>query len=117
MWIRFTYPGSNLRPTHNLDIEGEIRTRLEKAYSTLRALDKLWRSSNIKMPTQMKILDTTVFCTALYGCETWTFTTIIRRMLPALKSKCYRRIMRVKRTQKITNDIIFIRVDRKETIL
>jgi len=94
---RFTYPGSNL--THNLDNEGEVRTRLAKAYSTLGALDKLWRSSTIKMPTKLKILNTTVCSTALYGCETWTFTSKIRRMLLAFESKCYRRIMRVKWTQ------------------
>src|SRR6218665_1747585 len=44
-------------------------------------------------------------------------TAKIRRMLLAFESKCYRRIMRVKLTQKITNDTIFSRVDRKETIL
>jgi len=97
---RFTYLGSNL--THNIDNEGEIRTRLAKAYSTLGAIDKLWRSSTIKMPAKMKILTTTVFSTALNGCETWTFTVKIRRMLLAFERKCYQRIMRVKWTQKIT---------------
>jgi len=96
----FTYLGSNL--THKLDNEGEIRTRLAKAYATLGALDKLWRSSVIKMPTKMKILNTTVFSTALHGCETWSFTAKIRRMLLAFESKCCKRIMRVKWTQCIT---------------
>ena len=105
----FIYLGSNL--THKLDNEGEIRTHLAKAYATLGALDKLWRSSVIKMPTKMKILNTTVFSTALYGCETWTF------MVLAFESNCWKRIMRVKWTQKITNDTIFSLVDRKETIM
>src|SRR6218665_3286345 len=66
-----------------------------------------------------QILNTTVFSrpTALYGCETWAFTAKIRGMLLAFESKCYRRIMRVKWTQKITNDTIFSRVDREKTIM
>jgi len=81
---------------------------LAKAYSTPGALDKLWRSNTSRMPTKMKIINTTtVFSTALYSCETWTFTAKIRRMLLAFESKCYRRIMRVKWTEKITNDTIF----------
>jgi hypothetical protein len=111
----FTYLGSNL--TCNLDDEVEIKTRLAKAYTTLGALDKIWRSSTIKMPTKMKILNTTAFSTALYRCETWTFTAAIRRRILAFESKCYRRILRVKWTQKLTNDTIFQRVGRKETIM
>src|SRR6218665_61420 len=65
----------------------------------------------------MKILNTTVFSTALNGCETWTFTVEIRRILLAFERKCYQKIMRVKWTQKITTDTIFSRVYRKETIL
>src|SRR6218665_1107419 len=99
------YLGSNL--THNLDNEEEVSTCLAKAYSTLGALDKLWRGSTIKMPTKVKILNTMVFSTALYGCETWTFVTKIRRMLLTIESKCSRRIVRVKWTQTIANDTIF----------
>ena len=50
---------------------------------------------------------------ALYGCETWTFTAKIRKMLLAFENKCHRRITRVKWTQKITQDTIFGRVDRE----
>src|SRR3984885_183702 len=101
----------------NLDDKAEIKTRLAKAYTILGTLDKIWRSSTITMPTKMKILNTTVFSTALYGCETWTLTAEIRRRILAFESKCYRRILRVKWTEKITNDTIFQRVNRKETIL
>ena len=38
-------------------------------------------------------------------------------MFLAFKSKCYRRIMRVKWIQKITTDTIFRRVGREETIM
>ena len=112
---RFTYLGSNFEC--NLDDKAEIKTRLAKAYTILGTLDKIWRSSTITMPTKMKILNTTVFSTALYGCETWTLTAEIRRRILAFESKCYRRILRVKWTEKITNDTIFQRVNRKETIL
>src|ERR1700733_8422970 len=66
---RFTYLGSNFEC--NLDDKAEIKTRLAKAYTILGTLDNIWRSSTITMPTKMKILNTTVFSTALYGCETW----------------------------------------------
>ena len=61
---------------------------MAKAYSTPGAPDKLWRSNTSRMPTKMKIINTTtVFSTALYSCETWTFTAKIRRMLLAFESK------------------------------
>jgi len=65
----------------------------------------------------MKVLNTTIFSTALYGCETWVFTSAMRRRILAFENKCYRKILRIKWTQKITNEEVFQRVGRTETIL
>ena len=112
---RFTYLGSNF--TFDLDGEAEVKTRLAKAFAALKALDKIWRSSAIKIHTKMQVLNTTIFSTALYGCETWVYNASIRRRILAFESKCYRKILRIKWTQKLTNEEIFERVGRTETIL
>jgi len=111
----FTYLGSNF--TFDLDGETEVKTRLARAYTALKSMDKIWKSSTIKLTTKMRVLNTTIFSTALYGCETWVYTAAIKRRILAFENKCYRKILRIRWTQKITNEEIFRRVDRSETIL
>jgi hypothetical protein len=45
------------------------------------------------------------------------YTAAIKRRILAFENKCYRKILRIRWTQKITNEEIFRRVDRAETIL
>jgi hypothetical protein len=48
----FTYLGSNF--TFDLDGETEVKTRLARAYTALKSMDKIWKSSTIKLTTKMR---------------------------------------------------------------
>ena len=68
----FTYLGCTM--THDLDCKKEVAIRFAKAMTLLKAMDKIWSSKSIKWHTKLRVLDTCVFSSALYGCEAWVIT-------------------------------------------
>jgi len=40
----------------------------------------------------------------LYGCETWTVTKRCESQILSFERKCYRKILRIEWTQKVTNE-------------
>jgi len=68
----------------------------------LGGFNKVWSSRVISLEVKLNILRTCVFSTLLYAAETWT---IKKRTKTAteFEMKCYRRILRIRWQQKITN--------------
>ena len=97
---KFTYLQSNM--TYDLDCSKEIAVRIAKAMANLKALDKIWKSKVITLETKLGILKTCVFSTMLYGCETWTVTKRCESQILSFERKCYRKILRIGWTQKVT---------------
>ena len=58
---QFTYLGCNM--TYELENMRKVRTRLAKATTTLKALEKVWRSKHIEIETKKKVLHTCIFST------------------------------------------------------
>lgn len=112
---RFTYLGSNT--TYDLDNRREVWVRIGKATTTLKAMDKIWRSKAIKTDTKVKILQTCVFSGVLYGCESWVVTKEIELRILAFERKCYRKILRIGWTQKVTNTELYKRIQIKDNIM
>ena len=97
----FTYLGSNM--TYDLDGRKEVLVRIAKASAALKAMDKIWKSKAIKLKTKLSVLKTCVFSSMLYGCEAWVITKYIEGRILAFERKCYRKIMRIGWTQKVSN--------------
>ena len=112
---RFVYLGSTL--TYDLDCVKEISIRIAKAMSNLIAMDKLWKSKAISLHTKLSVLNTCVFSSMLYGCETWTLTKESERKILAFERKCYRKILRIGWIQKVTNEDLYARIQLKENLL
>src|ERR1043165_3488926 len=91
--------------------------RIAKATATLKAMDKIWRSKAIKMETKMKVIQTCIFSVVLYGCESWVVTNDIEQKILAFEIKCYRKILRIDWTQKVTNMELYKRICLKENIM
>ena len=68
----------------------EIRRRLAIAGSKLNKMEKIWKGQCIG--TKMRILKSTVFPTATYGCEAWTINNADSKKITAFELKCYRKI-------------------------
>ena len=73
-------------------------------------LHKIWRSKNIKVSTKKKLVRALVFPVAMYGCETWTMKNEDRRRVLAMEMWCWRRMLQISWTEKVTNDEVRRRI-------
>jgi hypothetical protein len=53
----------------------------------------------------------------LYGCEAWAITAAEPKRLEAMEMWCYSRMMKVKWTERITNEEVLRRVVEKRNIM
>ena len=97
----FIYLGSLL--TWDNNCSKEIKRRIARAMGTLGGFNKVWSSREIRLEVKLNILKTCVFSTLLYAAETWTIKKEDKDRLLSFEMKCYRRILRIRWQQKITN--------------
>ena len=98
----FEYLGSTI--TNDGKIIKEIRRRMAMALKKLKMMQNVWQGTNKE--TKLKLLRSCIFPIASYGCEAWTITTSIEKIITAFEMKCYRRILKISWTQKRTNESI-----------
>ena len=72
----FTYLGSIISATGGAD--EDIAARIRKTQSTFSMLMPVWKEKCIRLQTKLKIFNTNVKSTLLYGSETWRSTTEYR---------------------------------------
>ena len=65
---------------------------------------------NIRLSTKMKILNCYVFSVLDYGCETWTWNSLMRLKVNAFEMWCYRMILGISWRDKVSNKKVMIRV-------
>ena len=112
---RLTYLGSNM--TYDLDCKGEIKMQIAKGTAMLKALDNIWKSSAISTKTKIGVLRTCVFSSMMYGCETWVLTKDSQRRVLAFERKCYRKILKISWTEKVSNEEVYERVGLTENLM
>ena len=96
----FVYLGSLL--TSDNSCTKEIRRRINKAKEIMAGFNNIWRSKTMSHGIKKRILETCVFSTALYACETWTLKMEDKQRILAFEMYCYRRILQINWAQKIT---------------
>ena len=65
------------------------------------------------MKTRKIIIKTYVWSTPLYGCETWTITTVDMKKLQSFEMLAYRNIMKISWREKKTNEEVLEMVDEQ----
>ena len=93
----------------------EIRRRLAMATTRLTKMISIWKGQCKK--TKLRVLETVVFPTALYGCEAWTINNTDAKKITSFEMKCYRKILRISWMEKVTNKEVLSRLDMKTTML
>src|SRR6266536_5863044 len=73
------------------------------AKGVMAGFNNIWNSKQISYRTKLNILKTCVFSTALYACETWTLKKTDRNKTLAFEMYCYRKMLHLKWTQRVTN--------------
>ena len=87
----FTYLGNTVR--HDGGAGSDIKNRLNKAGNAFRMLNNVWRSSQYSTKTKLKIYQSCVMSTLLYGSECWRMTESDITKLSVFHTKNLRRIL------------------------
>ena len=111
----FIYLGSLV--TANNDCSPEIRRRINLANQSFARLRTIWQSSDVQLKTKLDLLRVCVFSRLLYAAETWTLKSVDERRLLAFEMKCYRRLLKIRWQDKVTNASIRERLQRNETVV
>ena len=102
----FEYLGARIEA--NGKTSSEIRRRLAMATSKLKKMEKIWKGQCVQ--TKVRILKSTIFPTATYGCEAWTINKTDSKKITAFEMKCYRKILKISWTEKIRTEEVLSRI-------
>ena len=69
-------------------------------------LNSIFKSRDITLPTKVRLVKAMVFPVVMYGCESWTLKKAERRRINAFELWCWRRLLRVPRTARRSNQSI-----------
>ena len=69
-------------------------------------LDSIFKSRGITLPTKVRLVKAMVFPVVMYGCESWTVKKAECRIIYAFELWCWRRLLRVPWTARISNQSI-----------
>ena len=69
-------------------------------------LDSIFKSTDITLPTKVRLVKAMVFPEVMYRCESWTVKKAERRRTDAFELWCWRRLLRVPWTARRSNQFI-----------
>ena len=103
----FTYFGSVVDTSGGTD--ADVANRINKARGAFHSLKQICSSGSISTSTKLKIFNSNVKSVLLYGAETWRMTVKTIRKLQSFVNRCLRRILKIRWTDKITNEELWER--------
>ena len=84
----------------------EIKRCLLLGRKAMTNLDRILKSRNITLPTQVRLVKAIVFLVVMYGFESWTIKKAECQGIDAFELWCWRRLLRVLRTARRSNQSI-----------
>ena len=97
----FTYLGSIMRKDGGT--KEDIKNRITKARNIFRTMNKVWRSTKYNIKTKLKLYNSCVVSTLLYGAECWRMTETDQANLSTFHTTSLRKILRIFWPNKISN--------------
>ena len=64
-------------------------------------LDSIFKSTDITLPTKVRLVKAIVFPVVMYGCESWTVKKAESQRIDAFELWCWRRLLRLPWTAEI----------------
>ena len=89
----FIFWGSKI--TADGDCSHEIKRCLLLGRKVITNLDSIFKSRDITLPTEVRLVKAMVFPVVMYGCESWTVKKAECRSIDAFELWCWRRLLRV----------------------
>ena len=100
----FIFGGSKI--TADDDWSHEIKRHLLLGRKVMTNLDSIFKSRDITLPAKVCLVKAMVFPVVMYGCESWTVKKAESRRIDAFELWCWRRLLRVPRTARRSNQSI-----------
>ena len=107
---KFSYLGSVVSNTGGTN--EDIKSRIGKARQAFIALKPIWNSTEISNKTKIRLFNTNVKSVLLYGSETWRVTKTITKKIQVFVNKSLRSILKIRWTDKVTNEELRKRSDQ-----
>ena len=104
VYTHFIFWGSKI--TADGDCSHEIKRCLLLGRKVMTNLDGIFKSIDITLPTKVRLVKAMVFPVVMYGCESWTIRKAEHRRIDAFELWCWRRLLRVPRTARRSNQSI-----------
>ena len=95
----------------------EIKQRITLAKIAFSKKQKLLTSKKIHLNIKKRLIKTYVWSVATYGCETWVINDTEKKKLEAFEMWCWRRMEKISRIQRKTNEEVFRTVEEKRTLI
>ena len=100
----FIFGGSKI--TADGDCSHETKKHLILGRKAMINLDSILKSRDITLPIKIGLVKAMVFPVVMYGCESWTIMKAEHRRIDAFELWCWRRLLRVPWTARISNQSI-----------
>ena len=100
----FIFWGSKITADGNCS--HEIKRCLLLGIKVMTNLDSILKSRDITLLTKVHLVKAMVFPVVMYGCGSWTVKKAERRRIDAFELWCWRRLLRVSWTARISNQSI-----------
>ena len=84
----------------------EIKRHLLLGRKVMTNLDSIFKSRDITLPTKVRLVKAMVFPVVMDGCESWTVKKAECQRIDAFELWCWRRLLRVPRTARRSNQFI-----------
>ena len=88
------------------DYTREIKRRLLLGRKGMINLDSILKRRDITLPTKVRLVKAMVFPVVMYGFESWTVKKAECQRIDAFELWCWRRLLRVPRSARISNQLI-----------
>ena len=89
----FIFGGSKI--TEDGDCSHEIKRTLLLGRKVMTNLDSIFKSRDITLPTNVRLVKAMVFPVIMYGCESWTVKKAECQRINGFELWCWRRLLRV----------------------
>ena len=93
------------------DCSHEMKRHLLFGRKAMTNLDSMLKTRDITLPTKVHLVKAMIFPVVLYRCKSWTVKKVKCRRIDAFKLWCWRRLLRVLWTAKISNQSILKEVN------
>ena len=88
----------------------KIKIRLLLGRKAVTNVDSVLKSSDITLPTKVRLVKAMVFPVVMYGCESWIIQKAACQRIDALELWCWRRLLRVPWTVRRSNQSILRKI-------